>query len=98
MEVLALAIVASRLGDGAPRYRRCRLLLGESSQIVRRRLGADPVRRFDGAPDPDLAAWHQHSRAQNTPHRSAARYAASDPPKAPPSHPPGPAHLPAQPA
>src|SRR5262249_45571953 len=62
LEVLALAAVAGGPGRCPARSRGRHLLLGQSAQIARRRLGANPIRRVDGTPHPDMAAGHQYPR------------------------------------
>ena len=57
--------VAGGAADRAAGDRGRHVLLGQSAQAVRRRLGAAAVRRLDGAADPDLAARHAHSRAKD---------------------------------
>ena len=79
VETVALEILAGGAADGAARRRRQRLLLRQLAQDTGWRLGAARVRRLHGVADPDLAARHRHSGAEDAAHRGAARHAAAQP-------------------
>ena len=87
LEAVALAAVAGGLLVVAPLILvDVDLLLRQPAQAARRRLGADPVRRIDGADHPDLAARHQHPCPEDPAHRSAARYFVGEPGEASAAH------------